>query len=97
MNKHLLEDALQYVDSWLGFQYDNSRLPGFAVAVQYDGKVVFSKAYGYANLETKEELTPEHIFRIVSRTPFFGHFCEQLMAGYCGCFLFGQVLPRSHA
>jgi CubicO group peptidase (beta-lactamase class C family) len=41
---------------------------GLSVAIAKQGKVVFSKGYGYANLDTKEKVTPSHQFRIASLT-----------------------------
>jgi len=41
-------------------------IPGFAVAVAVDGKIVWSEAFGYADLEAKRPATPETQFRIGS-------------------------------
>jgi len=71
MNKSALEHSLRFIDTWLTFRYDRETVPGYTVAVAHKGKVVFNKSYGYADLEHKTELTPEHIFRIASHSKTF--------------------------
>ena len=41
-------------------------IPGFAIAVAVDGRIVWSEAFGFANLEAKLETTPATQFRIGS-------------------------------
>ena len=41
-------------------------IPGFALAVAVDGHIVWSEAFGYADLETKRPATPATQFRIGS-------------------------------
>lgn len=71
MNKKALEKALAFTDSWLRRQYSLNDIPGFTVAVAHKGKVIFSKAYGYADLESKKKLTPDSIFRVASHSKTF--------------------------
>lgn len=49
--------------------FENS--PGFAVLVAKNEKVIYRKAFGYANLELDVKLKPEYIFRIGSITKQF--------------------------
>jgi CubicO group peptidase (beta-lactamase class C family) len=49
--------------------FENS--PGFAVLVAKNNKVLYRKAFGYANLELDVKLQPDHIFRIGSITKQF--------------------------
>jgi len=42
------------------------KIPGFALAVAVDGQVVWSEAFGYADLEAKRPTTPATQFRIGS-------------------------------
>ncbi len=49
----------------------SSAHPGAQVAVWFDGKVQFSKAYGVSNLDTGETLTTSHLFRIASHSKTF--------------------------
>ena len=39
-------------------------IPGFAIAVAVDGRIVWSEAFGYADLEAKRAATPATQFRI---------------------------------
>lgn len=71
MNQCALDKSIEYIDSWLGLRYDHEDIPGFAVAISHKGKVIFNKAYGYADLEKKIKLTPDHIFRIASHSKTF--------------------------
>lgn len=67
----VLQEALAYVDSWLDYRVWKLRAPGAQVAVWFDGKVQFSKAYGLSNLDTREPLTTSHLFRIASHSKTF--------------------------
>lgn len=48
-----------------------SNAPGVAVLVAHKGQVVFRQAYGYADLELRVPMRPEHVFRIASITKQF--------------------------
>lgn len=41
-------------------------IKGASVAVMKDNKLIYSKGYGYANIETKEKTNSKHLFRIAS-------------------------------
>jgi D-alanyl-D-alanine carboxypeptidase len=71
MNKQALDKSLEFIGSWLQFRYQQEEIPGFAVAIAHKGKLVFSDAYGYADLESKTKLTTSHIFRIASHSKTF--------------------------
>lgn len=66
-----LRDATRYIDQWLEFQRRTHRLPGLAVAVAHRGEIVFSQAYGAANLASGSPLTTKHLFRIASHSKIF--------------------------
>ncbi|HUQ82096.1 MAG TPA: serine hydrolase domain-containing protein [Gemmatimonadaceae bacterium] len=53
------------VDS-LFAQYTRGLTPGLAVAVVRDGKVLLTRGYGYASLETKTPITPSTVFDVAS-------------------------------
>lgn len=42
------------------------RVPGASLAVTHDGKVVFARGYGYADVAERQQVTPENLFRIAS-------------------------------
>lgn len=71
MNQKALNHSLEFIGSWLGFRYDCDEVPGFVVAISRRGKVIFNRAYGFADLENKTQLTPGHIFRIASHSKTF--------------------------
>src|SRR5438045_3464512 len=52
-------------DLLLGFLEDN-KVPGAALAVTRNGKLVHARGYGYANLDRKAEVAPAALFRIAS-------------------------------
>ncbi len=51
--------------------YDRSDVPGAAVIVIKDRRVLFKKAYGAANLETKSQATSGTNYRLASMTKQF--------------------------
>jgi CubicO group peptidase (beta-lactamase class C family) len=46
-------------------------IPGAAVIAIQDGEIVYAKAYGYADLEQRTPLTPEHTFPLASVSKHF--------------------------
>ena len=66
-----LAAALDYIPRWLDFQMLASQQPGCIVAIAYRGKIVLERAFGSANLDTGETLTPRHRFRVASHTKSF--------------------------
>jgi CubicO group peptidase (beta-lactamase class C family) len=43
-------------------------VPGFSIAVGHGGAIVYQDAFGWADRENKEAVTPRHLFRIASVT-----------------------------
>ncbi len=62
---------LRVIDLWLEAQKDFDRLPGLSVAIVQDQQIIFSKGYGYADLEKKTPMKPETIFSICSISKLF--------------------------
>ena len=71
LNPQKLKAAIEYINSWLSFNFDNSRLPGLSVAIQHNDKLVYSKAFGFADVSKKEKMTTKHTFRIASHSKTF--------------------------
>lgn len=71
MNKEVLARAVSYIDSWLSFRSAKSDVPGFVVAIAHEGQLVLNRGYGYANLERREPMTENHVFRIASHSKTF--------------------------
>lgn len=59
------------VDAFLRAEMDRNRIPGAAVAVLRDGKLVKLATYGTANLETGAPVTADTRFQIASATKLF--------------------------
>lgn len=64
-------DVANYIHSWLGFQQRYGRIPGIQAAVWHDDELVFSGAYGHADLATRVPLTTQHLFRVASHSKMF--------------------------
>ncbi len=68
MNKEITKDFTAYLDQWCGLNYRNDTLPGFTICVRKKSDIIFSQAYGYANLDTSEKMTTKHIFCAASHS-----------------------------
>jgi CubicO group peptidase (beta-lactamase class C family) len=67
------------VDDYIQHQMAINHVPGVAVAVVRDGKVIKMKAYGLANLEWQQRVTPDTAFQLASSTkPFTGMLVMRL-------------------
>jgi D-alanyl-D-alanine carboxypeptidase len=71
LNPELLQDALDYAGDWLRYQQRTRRLPGMAVAVSHQGRLILERAYGSADLEHGIPLRTHHRFRIASHSKMF--------------------------
>jgi D-alanyl-D-alanine carboxypeptidase len=63
--------ALKVIDHWLTYQLAQGDLPGFQVSIRQEDRLLFSKAFGYADIEKKEKYTPRHLGRIASQSKAF--------------------------
>lgn len=59
-------ERLARIDQWLQERVDRNEIPGSMMIVVRHGKIVHYNAVGYNDTQTKEPLTREHIFRIMS-------------------------------
>ncbi|MCU1405367.1 MAG: hypothetical protein JWQ43_1670, partial [Glaciihabitans sp.] len=66
-----IHNVLPYIDSWLEYRAWKLRVPGVQVAVYFDGALQFSKAYGFADVESGTELSTGHLFRVASQSKAF--------------------------
>ena len=69
--KSIPQHTIEYIDKWLEMRWKWEYIPGFSVAIAKDGKVLFKGAYGYADTDTKQKMTPHHLFRIASQSKTF--------------------------
>lgn len=70
--------AESFVDS-LFADFNTPAAPGAAVLVAMDGKVLLSKGYGLADLETRTPITPHTNFRLASVTKQFTAMATMLL------------------
>jgi CubicO group peptidase (beta-lactamase class C family) len=63
--------AMDYFASWLAFRQDYLRIPGVQAAFLLGDEVLFSAAYGLADIEAGTRLTTRHLFRIASHSKTF--------------------------
>ncbi|MFD2795664.1 serine hydrolase domain-containing protein [Promicromonospora vindobonensis] len=67
----ILRSIAPYLASWAAFQADYHGMPGLQLAVGRRGTVFVDLAWGKANLETGEDLTSDHLFRVASHSKTF--------------------------
>jgi len=79
LNAKKLTAAIHYIDSWIAINMVNSRFPGLQVAILQGDKIVYSKAFGYADVEKKTKMTTKSVFKIASHSkPFTATAIMQL-------------------
>jgi len=61
-------------------QWDREGSPGFALGVFKDGRIIYARGYGMANLEYDIPITPQTVFRIGSLSKQFTAMCVALLA-----------------
>ncbi|MEH7224755.1 serine hydrolase [Bacillus sp. JJ1566] len=67
-----LSDIETFMDEFLQKKVDEEHIPNMAVTVVADGKVIFEKGYGFANIEEQVKVNPETtMFRIGSVSKLF--------------------------
>ena len=59
---------LAVLDAGIQAEIAQGRVAGVVVAVARHGKLVYEKAYGFADLDTREALRVDHLFRLYSMT-----------------------------
>lgn len=68
MNPYALERSLKFIESWLPYQVGQSDLAGLSVAVAHRGELVFSSAFGWADIARRVPLQKDHVFNIGSQS-----------------------------
>ncbi|WOF21982.1 serine hydrolase [Microbacterium betulae] len=64
----ILHEIAPFLASWSDYQARYRGATGVQLAVAYRGELVLEHAWGLANAETEEPLTPRHLFRIASHS-----------------------------
>jgi CubicO group peptidase (beta-lactamase class C family) len=82
------EDAIKILDAWVGTMVAQRGQPGLSIGVVLGDGLVWSKGYGYADVEQKTAATTRTLYRIASITKTFTAVAIlQLRDGRCpaGC------------
>src|SRR5437588_11963381 len=66
-----LDNATKLIDRWLAYKVYTGRVPGLSIGVVYKNSVVFSKGYGYANVEKQIKASETTCYRIASFSKIF--------------------------
>ena len=66
-----LDSGLNMLTAWIESQMAYRGQPGLSVAIVSDQKLVWSRGFGYADIERKIEATPSTRYRIASITKLF--------------------------
>lgn len=69
--KPVFNDAFRLIDVWLEAQHEYDRLPGIAVGIVTDQQLVWSRAYGMADVEHGAETRINTIYSICSISKLF--------------------------
>ncbi|RPE07933.1 class A beta-lactamase-related serine hydrolase [Chitinophaga lutea] len=59
---------LQRIDRFIEKEIEEHRIPGASVLLIKKGQVVYNKAFGYADIESKRRMKTDDIFRVASQT-----------------------------
>ena len=65
------QTPIQGLDEFIAETMKDWKVPGLAIAVVKDGKVIHSQGYGYRNVEKQLPVTPQTLFAIGSVTKSF--------------------------
>jgi CubicO group peptidase (beta-lactamase class C family) len=65
-NSNFSGNDLEFISSQMKTYMDANQVPGAALAITKDGRLVYATGFGYANKETREEAGPTNLFRIAS-------------------------------
>ncbi len=66
-----IKQTVKIIDAWLPLKIQYDRIPGLSVGIVYQGKLVYQKGFGYADVEAKIPATPKTGYRIASISKTF--------------------------
>jgi CubicO group peptidase (beta-lactamase class C family) len=66
-----VKGAERLFEAWLTSQMAYRGLPGVAIGVVHDQELIWSRGFGYADIEKKVPVTPETRFRMASHSKLF--------------------------
>src|SRR3954464_1294250 len=62
------DERLQRIDKVVQQAVDSGWIPGCVTFIARNGQIVYNKAFGYADVESKTKMQADNIFRIASQT-----------------------------
>ena len=65
------QEIIQLLELWLQAERDFNGIPGISVGIVHDQELVWSKGFGYANLEEKIPASPQTLYSICSISKLF--------------------------
>ncbi|MFH1650466.1 MAG: serine hydrolase domain-containing protein [Candidatus Woesearchaeota archaeon] len=71
MKREAVEDVCRILDTWITYQWFHRRIPGLAVGVIHEDKIVWTKYLGHADVEAKKPVTKDTQFCIASISKSF--------------------------
>ncbi|MDH5373380.1 MAG: beta-lactamase family protein [Acidimicrobiia bacterium] len=66
-----LKRIVGVIDKWIDYQSYMREIPGVAIGISVGEETIFSKGYGYANVDARHPVTPATRFRIASHSKVF--------------------------
>jgi len=66
-----IASKIELLETWITAQMEWRNLPGLSIAIVYDQELVWSKGFGYSNVDKKIPATSHTIYRIASITKLF--------------------------
>jgi CubicO group peptidase (beta-lactamase class C family) len=68
---HGVASRLDLLSAWISSQMAYGGLPGLSIGIVHDQHLVWTRAFGYADIESKRAATPGTLYRIASITKLF--------------------------
>jgi CubicO group peptidase (beta-lactamase class C family) len=65
------QESIEVFDAWLEQRVYREDLPSVSIGIVFDQELVWAKAYGYSDLDSKTKATPDTAYRIASNTKLF--------------------------
>lgn len=69
--KKAIKYAVKIIDAWLLLKIQYDRIPALSVGIVHNGKLVYKRGFGFADVESRELATPGTCYRIASISKTF--------------------------
>src|SRR3989344_5695335 len=70
-DKKAIKYAVKIIDAWLPSKIQYDRIPALSVGLVHNGKIVYKRGFGFADVESLEPATPNTCYRIASISKTF--------------------------